>query len=382
MGWLSACSNFWATQLTPLPPPPPPPPPPLPPPLQSVKASCEWIAGRSRHVRVDDAALARFSSTLAARTRLDPPAWDEGGWHFSADAAAGGPLTAQYVLVLDALNFCFWPSPSGLEYDALAIGLRKALEADPAAFSAERLARVSEAEVAAWVAAPHILPALPERVARIREVGEVLGALYGGSAFKLVAAARNSAVELVRLVASSFPGFRDEGVFQGRHVCFYKRAQIVVADVWAAYGRQRCGAAAVDAAAGAAAPPPFAFHDIDALTCFADYRLPQLLRGEGVLVYAQQLAEDVDARRELRAGGEEEMEIRAATVVVVERLRDLLGTARRGGGGSGGDGDGKGDGGSGAALAAVEVDWYLWQEGERRKDEDLAPHHRVLTCFY
>lgn len=34
-----------------------------------------------------------------------------------------GPLTAQYTLVLDALNFCFWPAQD-LEYEDLAKGLR------------------------------------------------------------------------------------------------------------------------------------------------------------------------------------------------------------------------------------------------------------------
>ena len=35
----------------------------------------------------------------------------------------GGPLTAQYLLVIDTLNFCFWPE-SGLEYEQLARGLK------------------------------------------------------------------------------------------------------------------------------------------------------------------------------------------------------------------------------------------------------------------
>ena len=34
-----------------------------------------------------------------------------------------GALTAQYVLVLDALNFCFWLQPD-LEYEHLARGLK------------------------------------------------------------------------------------------------------------------------------------------------------------------------------------------------------------------------------------------------------------------
>jgi hypothetical protein len=56
------------------------------------------------------------------------------------------------------------------------------------------------------------MPNLPERVTKLREVGEVLAARWGGSAAALVAAARGSAVELVRLVTAEFPGFRDEAV--------------------------------------------------------------------------------------------------------------------------------------------------------------------------
>ena len=39
--------------------------------------------------------------------------------HFQGGDAA----TAQYLLALDALNFCFWPQP-GLEYEHLARGLK------------------------------------------------------------------------------------------------------------------------------------------------------------------------------------------------------------------------------------------------------------------
>ena len=35
----------------------------------------------------------------------------------------GGPLTVQYLLVIDTLNFCFWPE-GGLEYEHLARGLK------------------------------------------------------------------------------------------------------------------------------------------------------------------------------------------------------------------------------------------------------------------
>ena len=45
--------------------------------------------------------------SLAARHTTDLPKveWNFDQVHFCDD----GPLTAQYLLVVDALNFCFWP---------------------------------------------------------------------------------------------------------------------------------------------------------------------------------------------------------------------------------------------------------------------------------
>ena len=35
--------------------------------------------------------------------------WNHGEVHYFADVETDGPWTCQYVFVLDALNFCFWP---------------------------------------------------------------------------------------------------------------------------------------------------------------------------------------------------------------------------------------------------------------------------------
>lgn len=60
---------------------------------------------------------------------------------------------------------------------------------------------------------------------------------FGGLAANLVFAADHSAVRLVELILRHLYGFRDTSVYRGRLVHFYKRAQILVGDLWAAYGR-------------------------------------------------------------------------------------------------------------------------------------------------
>ena len=328
-----------------------------------VREGCESVVAESRFVSIDDTALRSFAHTIATPSEGD--AW--GAWHFDADAAVGGPLTAQYVFVLDALNFCFWPSDSGAQYDALAAGLRAALLADPEALSAATLSRATPTTVAGWVAAPHTLPFLETRAARVRELGRGLAARYGGLAANAVVAARGSVAALATLIAEMCPGFRDEAVYVGkdgapRLIPFYKRAQILVGDVWVAYGRQTARKPhATGADAASSSLPLGAFYDIDALTAFADYRLPQLLRARGVIVYVPELAEAVDAKDELTHGSPQEVEIRAATVVVVERIKRELG----------------------GRVTAVELDHRLWHEGEKlARAGKLAPHHRVRTVFY
>ncbi len=58
------------------------------------------------------------------------------------------------------------------------------------------------------------------------------------------------------------------------------------------------------------------------LTAFADYKLPQVLRELGIISYDRRLASRIDAMESLRAGCEEEVEIRAMTVWAAEQLEE------------------------------------------------------------
>lgn len=73
--------------------------------LTNVRASCERIMSLAQHVSLDEAAIESESAALAATYKSDLAPWDV-AYHFCDRQS---DLTAQYVLVLDALNFCFWP---------------------------------------------------------------------------------------------------------------------------------------------------------------------------------------------------------------------------------------------------------------------------------
>ena len=96
---------------------------------------------------------------------------------------------------------------------------------------------------------------------------------------------------------------------------------------------------------------------------FADYRVPQILREFGVLEYSEELEKVIDGKVEILHGGEYEVEIRAATVMAVEGIKKYFKE------------------GKGRDVLSIEVDWFLWEEGEKNL-KTLRPHHRVLSIYY
>lgn len=313
-----------------------------------VLASTRRVVDRARLVSIDDAAVARLAARLAARD-VAAPAWRV--WpHWWGDEGR----TSTYVLILDALNFSFWGDPKwrvsfeGRTVDgywALAAALRRAIDEGVPILEPARLAEMDAATVRHLFRGEAEIPLVAARVANLREVGR--GLLDVGGPFStLVARAGHSAAALVRAVVGRFPSFDDVAAYDGEPVRFYKRAQILVSDLYGAFEGRGIGR----------------FDDLDTLTAFADYKIPQILRAEGLLVYAPALAERVDRLVEIPAGDPAEVEIRAGTIWGCELLRRAL--AEQGG----------------RPLRAFEVDWLLWTLAQDRQFEQ--PYHRTRTIFY
>ncbi|CAH9118899.1 unnamed protein product [Cuscuta epithymum] len=306
--------------------------------MEDVRASTAWVAAHSSHVAVDSAGLEKVAEAM--KNALPKVEWDFEGIHFFDN----GPLTVQYLLVLDALNFCFWPDKE-LCYDHLASGLKEALENDKSALDADRLKMYTGPQLRKMLKWTKPLPLEDERVRLLHEVGTELERSFDGKASNLVESCGKSATTLVGLITSHFPGFRDHTVYKGRQTFLYKRAQIFVADLWGSFKGQRYGE----------------FSDIRSITIFADYIVPAVLHKLGVLKYSSALAEIIETNCEIGSGSEEEVELRACSVYAVEKLRELISKK------------------SGLEVLSVELDLWLWAFGIRCTS---LQHHRTLSIYY
>ena len=331
---------------------------------------------------------------------LEFAAWDEFQWHYNAENYSRTSLSehvqhqrferiALYILVMDTINFCFWPKSNVkndgqdnlLEYEHLASALKILAEKDDVldydcgnmmiaedsyAFAPQNLIKLTP-ETFLNMMMPlmpndvdYIIPNVQERVRLLNEMGQALLTFHRGSATYFIAQSKRSADLMVYHILESFSGFRDTAIDRdGRIIAFYKRAQILVADLWAAlgsengedkYGKNMCN-----------------FDDMEKITMFPDYRIPQLLRSMDILTYSQQLGDKVDNKIELEAFSMDELYIRAATVVAVDLLVENVQSKIA----------------KDKDINAVKMDWYLWNLGEiLDRQGKLSPHHRIRTIFY
>ncbi|KAF9989813.1 hypothetical protein BGZ75_004815 [Mortierella antarctica] len=237
------------------------------------------------------------------------------------------------IFLVDLLNFSFWseididdtgvPHPDryrvsfqGVGYTgywSMVAAINRALEegipiTTPSFFASEKL--LPDAEIVRIFRSDtkEQIPLLQDRIRVIREAGKVLVEKFGGNFANCIAQAEGSALKLVDIVTSNFSSFRDEAEFCGRKVQIFKRAQILVADLWACFQNETYGK----------------FNDIDEITMFADYRVPQALYHFHCLQYSPELLLVLDRGQMLPNGSELEVEIRGNSIWAVELIRKRI----------------------------------------------------------
>ncbi|KAK2736459.1 hypothetical protein FQN55_001635 [Onygenales sp. PD_40] len=330
--------------------------------------------------------------------------------------------TVDFIFTMDLLNFSFWSEERdearqfAIEYRgkrwkgywSIVAALQRALDEEIPITSSDFWQNEDECteEVLRHVfrsATDEEIPLFQERMECLREAGKVLYDKYLCSFTTCIKEANGSAAVLVNLLADNFPCFADKTRFEGKEVRFYKRAQILVADLWACFRGKGYGN----------------FHDIDKITMFADYRIPQMLHTLGCLLYSPPLESAIRQHKLLEAGGRWETELRGTSIWCVELIRREIekkhpglsrpgkfaeaspmvgGTAAGSGVGSGavsvvggekvGDGEeeeGEGEGEeSPLGVNAVLIDFLLYDTMKELEGEgkETIPHHRTRSIWY
>jgi len=275
---------------------------------------------------------------------------------------------AQWVFLIDCLNFSFWTDSdekfkiryNGKDYTgyfALCAAIIRAIENGIPILDADFCSKITETQVDDMFKSSTSIPVplLEKRVEIIREFGSVLLEKFDGNFENAIKKSSRDAIKLVHLVEENFPCFRDSTIYNGNKVKFLKRAQIVVADLHACFHGKGLGC----------------FDNVDQLTTFADYRIPQCLAYFGVLKYKPELVEILN--NEIEAGGIYEAEIRGCTIHAVDALVEAVKKFKKE----------KSPTFDNVSVNAIIVDFFLWEYARKYKDDvSKLPFHRVRSHLY
>lgn len=326
--------------------------------MSKVKASAEFIANNSQSVFVNYARCKEAAQEIKKQMKVS---------HYSPETWSSHPLNpepdfpnlADWVFTVDLLNFSFWSdlprftvtykSEVYTGYWSLVACINRALDNNipittptfwySKEFTFDLLKQVFRSD-------NHIdAPLLSERYQVLVEAGQVFKSQNLTSFEEVLAHNNNSALQTIDWVTSNIPSFDDKAVYKGRTVYIYKRAQILVGDLWACFRCQGFGK----------------FDDIDEITMFADYRVPQILYTLGCIEYSPALKQKIQSKVPLESGSSEEVEIRGCSIHAVELIVAEI-----------------------KNINAILADFYLWDTAkmDEKKNTEIIECHRVRSVYY
>lgn len=306
-------------------------------------------------------AAAKIQQKYDAEGAAEVISIDDDGLQFSEYLA--------FQLYFNSINYCFWSAGpqqqkwifrsqiDGTEYDG-SYGLYCALQSllidsNKKLLSPHEIYKIPYQAFADHMESSSIrMPLLEQRYDMLKGVALIFLTRCEGSPLAIIEAGKYTAGGIVSTLISTFPQFVDISYYTTgesikHELLFNKRAQLLV-KMWSA------------------ACEMFDYKDkiseIDTLTAFADYKVPQLLRYFGILRYSTELASSIENYELLPRDSDMEVEIRIATVTAVHLLQVELSS-------------------KGCHINEAQIDSILWKMGQHSK-KDIMPYHRTFSTAY
>ncbi|XP_017868382.1 PREDICTED: UPF0553 protein C9orf64 [Drosophila arizonae] len=331
------------------------------------RKSGEHIVKHAKYIKVLPAGIERLAKEIVdgvITKRIDVANFSQHELH----PKASDEHAANWIFLVDTLNFCFWTPQNYTKYKvngytgyfALCAAINRAMSEGLDITNPEFYSEIDRQTLSSIFRADDEttkIPLLDKRLLCLHQVGKRLLTNWQGRFENVVKAANHSAVALLKLIVDEFPCFRDEAIFAGKRVALWKRAQILVGDLWSCYRGQGLGQ----------------FDDIEMVTMFADYRVPQVLVHFGSLQYSPELLEVLQKDTILENGHAMEVEIRGASIHIIEQVKDaVLAQLKE----HHPDVDTRN-------VNSILIDQYLWDYRRAHAAElEHIPFHKVLSIYY
>jgi len=318
--------------------------------MNQILETTKFVVENSDFVKINRERLVEFSKGFdhgKAKHWLSAAPFDFS--HFSEEEKL------HFVIILNALSFCYWGEPKwAIEYKdkkhdgawGMILALGCSMEEGVPLLDFEYCSQISKEDFTRVLRGNIEIPLFEERWKILREIATSMVEKYDSKAKNFIAEANGDTQKLLEIIVQNFPSFSDTSSYKEKEIYFYKRAQLLVADIYQIFDGEGFGT----------------LENIDQITACADYKLPQILRKLGILEYTTTLAEKVDTKIEIAHSSREEVEIRSNTIWSIEFIKEEVKKRN-------------------PQILSFEVNDHLWLATQEKFDGDKL-YHRTRTTAY
>lgn len=240
----------------------------------------------------------------------------------------------QLLLIYHSVGFCYWREPKwekeidGITYDggyAMLGILVNRFKKDTSILKEEEFLNLIKSK--------NEIPLLKERINNLNSLEDNI--------YSNIKNITND-IELFDYITSKYKHFKDEVLYEGKVISFYKLAQLLVSDIL--HIRE--------------IKENLNVYYSNLLGC-ADYKIPQVLNCYGILNYSNELDNIIKNKHEIISGSIYEVEIRSNTLVVINEIYNKINKV----------------------LPRIEINDLIWLMGQD-KSKMTKLYHRTYTKYY
>jgi hypothetical protein len=234
--------------------------------------------------------------------------------------------------------------------EAMFACLKRAMDEGIPVLDGKFLATIMRQDMTKIFAGNMEMPMLEEKIAVLRETGQVLAAKYNGRFYNFIRSCPPRLYDhgkgLVERLAAEFPRYNDVSMYDGNEVKFYKLTQLGFWQIYSGLGAAR----------------EFSLEDPQKMTAFADYIVPVALRLMGMTSYSPALEKAINTYQLLPRNSRQEIEIRAHCLYATALLADEINKLRP----------------PDQQIIIPQIDARLWTHFHTTS----WPHHLTRTIMY
>lgn len=313
--------------------------------LSKVLETCEYVVDNAKHVKIN---YDKTTSLIDELLKFD-------NVHYLTKVPYGvydmnTRDIINFLLIYDSIDFSFWGNPkwtittSGKDLDggmALLHCIFNLFSNYDSIDVYHQLEKMTLEEFKEILKGNVDIPLLEERYNIVTGIAKIVNRKMNGSFYDYIKN-MNTAQEIFTTILNNFSSFEDTRTYKGRKIYFYKLAQLLTSDILHVIEIKEQKEV-----------------DYSNILGCADYKIPQVMQGFGILEYDTELLSLLDSKIEIEENSEYEVEIRASMIVVINYIWEKIDKS----------------------IDRIDINDFIWFQGQD-KNKKHNPYHLTRTTSY